>query len=218
MPNQTRSGLTAAKIKNLKTNDEYPVMFNPFEYAITKSVQYTKTPQMGKNMPGFAYQSGGARSLQLTLYFDTSDTLESVENHTKKLWKLVEVDESAVVANTNMSSPPQIAFIWEKLEFKAFVTQMSQKFTLFTKDGKPIRCVVTMTLEEGVPAPEGQTQEPGATSTTQQNAPVTATAGQRPDNVVAQNGGNPNNTRQVMEANNVNDPLNMPPGTTLNQP
>lgn len=215
---QTRSGLTPAKIKNLKTGDEHPVMFNPFEYAITKSVQYTKTPQMGKNMPGFAYQSGGARSLQLTLYFDTSDTLESVETHTKKLWTLVEIDESSTVANTNISSPPQVAFIWEKLEFKAFITQMSQKFTLFTKDGKPIRCVVTMTLEEGVPAPEGEAQEPGATSTTQQNAPATATEGQRPDNVAAQNGGSPNDTRQVMAANNVDNPLRVPRGTTLNRP
>lgn len=215
---QTRSKLSAAKIKNLKSGAEYPVMFNPFEYAITKQVTYTKGNVMGRNAPSYTFSQGGPKSLQLTLYFDTADTLQSVKTFTDPLWTLVQIDESTVVTDTNKSSPPQVAFIWEKLEFKAFITNMSHKYTLFTKDGTPIRCVVTMTLEEGIPADEVPPQEAGATSTSQQQAPATATEGERPDNMAAQNGGNPNNTRDMMAANNVDNPLNVPRGTNLNRP
>jgi hypothetical protein len=218
MTANTRGGLKPAKLKNLKTGTEYPVMFNPFEYAITKQAQYDKQPRMGKNTPSVEFKSGGAKSVQLTLYFDTSDTRQSVESYTKPLWTLLEVDESAKVPNTEKSSPPKVAFIWGKLEFQAFVMSMTQKFTLFLLDGTPVRCVVTLTLEEGVPPDEAQAQEPGATNTSQQQTPVTATEGERPDNMAAQNGGDPANTRDVMTANNVDNPLNVPRGTNLARP
>jgi hypothetical protein len=218
MTQNTRGGLKPAKLKNLKTNDEYPVMFNPFEYAISKQNTYQRGNVMGRNAPSYEFTQGGQRSLQLTLYFDTLDKLEPVTKYTEPLWSLMMIDETAVVSETNKSSPPQVAFIWEKLEFKAFVTNMSHKFTLFTADGTPVRCVVTVTLEEGIPADEVPPQESGATSSGQQQTPVTATEGERPDNMAAQNGGSPSDTRAVMSANNVDDPLNVPRGSTLSRP
>ena len=217
MSQTTRSGIKAAKLKNLKTNDEITVMFNPFEYAISKQVTYKREAVMGKNVPSYEFQQGGPKSIQLTLYFDTSDTNASVKPLVDKLWKLVEIDESSTVPDTNKSSPPQVAFEWGELYFEAFITNMSQKFTLFTQEGRPLRCVVTVTLEQGLPA-EAAPQDAGATSTTQQQAPVTTTEGERPDNMAAQNGGNPNNTRDMMAANNVDNPLNVPRGSTLNRP
>jgi hypothetical protein len=48
------------------------------------------------------------------------------------------------------------------------------------------------------------------------NAPVaTVTSADRMDTVVAQNGGDASNYRATAEANNVNDPLKLQPGTPM---
>lgn len=217
MSQNTRGGLKPAKLKNLKTGDEYSVMFNPFEYAISKQNSYQRGNVMGRNAPSYEFQQGGQRSLQLTLYFDTLDKLEPVTRYTEPLWSLMMIDESTTVSNTNKSSPPQVAFMWEKLEFKAFITNMSHKFTLFTAEGTPVRCVVTMTLEEGIPADEVPAQDAGASSTPQTQTPVTATEGDRIDNMAARDGGNPSNYRDMAAANNIDNPTNVPRGTNMSR-
>ncbi len=217
MSQNTRGGLKPAKLKNLKTGAEYSVMFNPFEYAISKQNSYQRGNVMGRNAPSYEFQQGGQRSLQLTLYFDTLDKLEPVTKYTEPLWSLMMIDETTTVSNTNKSSPPQVAFVWEKLEFKAFITNMSHKFTLFTAEGTPVRCVVTMTLEEGIPADEVPAQDAGASSTPQTQTPVTATEGERMDNMAARDGGSPANYRDMAAANNIDNPTNVPRGTNMSR-
>lgn len=210
----TRGGLQPAKITNLITNDEVKCMFNPFEYTLTKSNQWEKKPVKGKNVPNVSFKQGGSQVLKLTIHFDTMADGSDVRTHTDKLWKMMLIDDSTRNAQSNKSTPPDVAFEWGRLYFKAVITQMSQKFTLFDENGTPLRCQVDVTLEQMIDVddypPQGAAAPPPSPA-----KPRTMIQGDRPDNVAASDGGDAGDMRQMMENNNIDDPLALRPGQTL---
>lgn len=213
--NLTRGGLQAAKIVNLKTNEEVLCMFNPFEYTIAKQNSYQRGNQTGQDAPNVTFQQGGPRTLQLTLYFDTLAAGTSVMTHTDKLAKMMNIEPSTVNAQSNKGTPPEVKFVWGALTFKAVITSMTQRFTLFTPDGKPVRANVQVSFQELLPEQSVQAQDDTAQPAGTQGQTTTVTQGDRPDNVAAANGGDPNNMRNTMDANNVDDPLRMRNGTQM---
>jgi len=96
--------------------------------------------------------------------------------------------------------------------FEAIITSMKEKFSLFLSDGTPVRSTVDVTLEQHTddtvyePQMQGQGAGQGAPQTT------TATEGDRVDNIASANN---TDQRTIAEQNNVDDPMNIPPGTTL---
>ena len=119
--NLTRGGLTPAKIINLATNEEVKFMFNPFEYALTKSNTWEEEAGKGVNVPIRVFGSGGAVSLSLTLHFDSLKEGASVTTYTDPLWKMMMVDTQNTEQRSGKSAPPQCAFQWGKFYFKAII-------------------------------------------------------------------------------------------------
>jgi hypothetical protein len=206
----TRGNLVAGTITNLNTPDQkVHFMFNPFEYTISKTNQYDKGPLVNMDSPKMEFKQGGVKTLQMNLFFDTLAERTSVTEHTEKLWQLMMVDVSKK-NDQGKSAPPQVEFAWGRVAFKAFITTMSHKYTLFLEDGTPVRCTVQVSMEQGVrpedvPPQDGQTSASGGNTTT-------TTAGDRPDNTANQMG---SDQRTVAGNNNIDDPLNTPPGTVL---
>lgn len=210
----TRGGLQPAQITNLATGDSVKCMFNPFEYTLTKSNQWEKKPVKGKNVPSVSFKQGGSQVLKLTIHFDTQLDQSDVRTHTDKLWKMMLVDESNTNAKSNKSAPPEVAFEWGRLYFKAVITQMSQKFTLFDENGKPLRCQVDVTLEQMIDVDDYPPQGAGTPPASPAKQAVMI-EGSRIDNVASENNAN---HRDVAEANNIDNPLNIPAGQNLNVP
>ena len=208
--NLTKGGLAPATLTNMDTNDIVNFMFNPFEYTLSKSNTWQDKAVTGQNLPYVNFQQGGAITLKLTLHFDSQALGTDVRNFTDKLWKMVMINEAKADAKTGKGQPPPVVFDWGKLHFKAIITSLSQKFILFTETGIPLRCTVDIDLRQYLDEP-GETGAAQASSSTTTKAPVTATQGQRLDNMTA----NPNDQRKVAEKNNINNPLKVPTGTKL---
>ncbi|XWX02534.1 hypothetical protein VZO05_08440 [Aggregatilineales bacterium SYSU G02658] len=222
MSTLTRGGLVPAKLINLATQEEILCMFNPADYSISKQNTYEKRNIIGKDVPEMTFQQGGSVSLTLKLHFDTADTASDVRSVTNKLLKLMMIDPSTQNAATGKSSPPAVAFSWGRVYFRAVVTSMTQRFTLFKEDGTPLRCVVDITMEQQDEDPALTTQVQGTTSSGTQRAPSSGggnteqtTQGDRIDHVSQRGTGSSNNYRSVAENNNIDNPLRLQNGQTL---
>ena len=208
----TRGGLVPAKIKNVTAGEDVECMFNPFEYTLTKQNQWEKKASKGSNTPEVRFKQGGSQTLKLKVHFDTLQTGSDVRAYTDKLWKMMMVDDSTRHAQSDKSAPPEVAFEWGRLFFKAVLTNMTQKFTLFDDKGTPLRCEVDLTLEQMIDIDDYGPQSPAAAGAAQAVATTaTATSSDRPDTV----GGSPDAMRDTMEANNIDNPNKIPPGTNL---
>lgn len=210
--NQTKGGLAPAKLINLSTNDEVLFMFNPFEYTISKSNTWEKETGKGVNVPRQVFQRGGAQTLQLTLHFDSMKEQEDVRGYTDTLWKMMMIDDQNKDSVTDKGSPPVVAFEWGRLYFKAIITKMDQKFSVFLADGTPVRCTVTVSLDQYVDENEFQPQVSGLPPGQGASQSATVVEGDRLDHVAANNN---SDHRTVAEQNNIDDPNNVPPGTSL---
>jgi hypothetical protein len=124
------------------------------------------------------------------------------------------VDDSTRHSQSDKATPPEVAFEWGRLYFKAALTNMTQKFTLFDDQGTPLRCEVDLTLEQMIDIDDYGPQSPVAAAATQAAPKVaTTTSADRPDTV-----GGPEAMRSVAEANNIDNPLRVPPGTNMTIP
>lgn len=213
--NNTKGGLQAAYIENRATSNKVYCMFNPFEYTITKSNSYKPNPSKGKNAPKAEFTEGGKQVLKLTLHFDTQQEGTDVRDLTDPLWDMMMVVEKTENPRSGKSSPPEVAFSWGKLYFKAFITSLSQKFTLFKGDGTPIRCTLDITLEQFTDVNDYRDQVEGIENITQSPQTVTVMGGDRPDNIAAKGKGVASAMREIAEANNIDDLLHMRAGITI---
>jgi LysM repeat protein len=210
--NVTKGGLAPATITNLLTNEVVKFMFNPYEYTITKQNTWQDKPVIGQNLPMVTFQQGGAETLNLTLHFDNQDSHGDVRVFTQPLWKMMMIDEQSKNARSGKGQPPPVMFEWGKLHFKAVITSMSQKFLLFSESGVPLRCTVEVSLRQYLDDADIAPQTPGQTGGGTTASSATVVQGDRLDHIASSSD---SNHRDIAEANNIDNPLNVPPGTQL---
>jgi hypothetical protein len=212
MTTVTRGGLRPATITNLnQTSDVINFMFNPNEFTIDKSITWKAEGGAGQDLPEHVFDKGGAPTVSLTLQFDSQGDKTDVRNYTTKLWKMAMVDTSDVNSKTGKGQPPAIAFEWGRFYFKAILTKISEKFTLFDENGTPLRCEVSLslTLFEG----EGQYTTHSSSSSGSRPEPVPKSKillqSDRLDHVAGAD------YRQVAEANGIDNPHNTQSGSSI---
>lgn len=230
----TRGALTPAKIIELedakidtKTNKidlknvregkiSITCMFNPYEYTLSKSNQFEeKESAAGSNSPRANFKKAGAQTLQLNLVFDAYEK-ENKDIHeiTNQLWQLMAVRKVASAKPQDRDSPPLVAFSWAGFYFVAYITQMSQKFTLFTQAGFPVRAEVTITFTQYVDVDDYPNQNP-----TSGDGPVdrvwTVIAGDRLDTIAAQIYGSADKWRLIAQFNQLDNPTAIYPGQQI---
>lgn len=208
--------LVKATIRNLDTNKAITCLFNPTEYAFAKEVGWAEAADRGANIPQLEFVGGKPATLTLSLFFDTNDTGEDVRTkYTNDLWDLALVNPDRLDSKTNKGRPPECMFEWGNAwSFKAVVTSMTQKFTMFLEDGTPTRATVDLTLK--------QAHDPGRFPA--QNPTSGGVAGHRTrvvqqretlDLIAAEEYGEPRHWRHIAEANGIDNPLRLRPGTRL---
>ena len=110
-----------------------------------------------------------------------------------------------------------VIFQWgPNWSFKAAITSLSVRYTLFREDGTPVRATATVTFQEIDDNPQGQnptsiSREPG-----RKRREV------RPHDTLAliayEEYGDATRWRVIAEENQIEDPLNLAPGTVLSIP
>jgi nucleoid-associated protein YgaU len=211
---QTRSNLEAATITNQITGEVVPCMFNPHEYTLAKQNQWDSKQNKGKNIPKIKFKQGGAESLKLQLFFDTYGTGEDVRTHTQGLWMMMMVTAEATNRTNNKSEPPHVIFQWGAFSFEAVIVDLSQKFTLFDKDGTPLRTTVDVSFQQILDDQNHYGQNP-----TSGGGPPIRThvvrAGERLDWIAAKVYGDPSEWRLIARENKLAHPLHLREGQLL---
>jgi LysM repeat protein len=214
------AGLEKAQIQNLDKGQVFHCQFNPAELSITKQNTWTAEKPAGGHIPAVHFGGAGARSLKLTLIFDTLESRgeQDVSKVTEGLLALMDATENETVQKKKQARPPHVEFVfghWRS--FTSVITQFDQKFTLFQPNGIPVRATVNVTLQE-VPAASPKQKAKG------QN-PTSLAAGTRRvhqvqpgdtlDLIAANELGDPNAWRRIAAFNQIEDPRRLKPGRLL---
>jgi hypothetical protein len=214
---KTRSKLVAAKLVELDKSGNpsgasISCMFNPHEYTISKSNTYSEEPRNRSTTPRFEFTKAGAQTLKLNLLFDTYETGKDVSLITNKLWKFMEPKD--VGNRNNKKEPPGVAFEWGVFRFVAVITNMTQKFTLFTLEGTPVRANVDVTFTQHVDENDYPGQNPtSGGGLIQQMWPIIR--GDRLDTIAAKVYDDAAKWRLIAEHNGIDNPLILHTGRAL---
>ncbi len=204
-----------AFIKNLDTGESIDVLFNPKEYTVTKINSWQPETSPGGNVPHTTFSSGQPATMTIQLFFDTYEHKTDVRRHTDKIAALMAVKPREEGEGKKLR-PPKVEFHWGLTwSFKAVVTSMTQKFTLFLPTGTPVRATVDVTFQQI----EDENKKPSPQNPTSAGAGGRSThvvaAGETLDLIAFQELGDPRAWRALAEANNITDPFALTPGAVL---
>jgi nucleoid-associated protein YgaU len=190
-------------------------MFNPTEYRLSQTLNVTrnKTPSQDGGTPEF----GGTNAMTLStqLFFD--DFASAKGDVTPKITTLLSWTKPTKSSkDAKKPCPPLVAFRWggnpQLASFSGFLKQVQVNYTIFRKDGTPIQAKVDITIE-------GQAEEFGGTNPTSHAANSRRThdviEGESLQSVAYQELGRPGYWRSIAELNGIDDPFDLPAGTTL---
>ncbi|MFJ3902873.1 hypothetical protein [Streptomyces sp. NPDC090025] len=137
--------LDKALIVNTSTGEGFPVMYNPEELKLDQGNNFAELAIPGLNAPPVQYVRGKARSLSMELFFDTygADPVEDVRRYTAPLTGLLDKDPLT-------QGPPVLLFLHGRFHFECVLTDAGQRFTMFGPDGTPVRCTLSVRLQEYV--------------------------------------------------------------------
>jgi hypothetical protein len=162
----------AAVDPDIKGSDGKPlafdVNFNPKELQLESQLSYAPAQNQQDGLSEMSFKGGSNYTLSMTLYFDTFE--EGVNVRAKWLTKLEKlcVSSKAKTAKTpdattqdlapqadghadieKQKPPPDVLFTWgPKFRFCGVITQLSQHYTMFLADGTPVRCEVSLSMQQ----------------------------------------------------------------------
>jgi hypothetical protein len=211
-----RKKMHPAKITTLSGKKlEISALFNPTEYQVSESNQFAEVSIPGVDAPPLQFVRGAVRTLSMQLFFDTYDPVgensrggskpADVREETNQVVKLLKVDP-------HTHAPPVCQFSWAKFSFVGVLEKADQKFTLFWKDGTPVRATVDVTFKElGQHKPDPATNRFSSDFTKRH----VVRRGDTLSNIAAEQYGDPGAWRPIAEANGLDDPLALQAGQML---
>lgn len=184
--------------------------FNPTEYQLQKSNNFSEIAIPGLESPPIQFVRGSSEKLTVELLADTSDTLKDVRlEYVNKVRDLMRI-------NKESHAPPVVKFVWGKNEFKGVIDSLNVTYTLFSPEGTPLRAKLSLTLKEYRPV-EIQLKDAPKTSPDVEKTWV-ARRGDKYSSIAAAVYRDPAVWRAIAEANGVKDPRVLRPGTVLRLP
>jgi hypothetical protein len=201
--------LEKAKLLNLDKNTTLTALFNPKEYSIQKTVQYEPHKTPGLDTPPQEFTSGNPAVLSIELFFDTYEDKSSVKEHTDQLMQMTLVD-------ADQHRPPKIQFTWGDHQFIGFVESLTIRYTMFLSSGMPCRATANISIKENKTAEEQLNANP-------RNSPDhtkrrTLKTGETLALIAHEEYDDPAEWRRIADANGINDPKDVKPGTVLTLP
>lgn len=140
-------------------------MFNPKEYTFSKQNSWTAKQAKGKDIAQYEFGSGQPATLTMQLFFDTYTNIKNGpssdgspqdvrKQYTQAIWEMMKVDPalggiSGGSAKHKKGRPPVVGFQWGSTwSFKAVITNLKERFTLFLPDGTPVRSTLDITFQQ----------------------------------------------------------------------
>jgi nucleoid-associated protein YgaU len=212
MPDAT---FAEATVKNLTDGEEVKCLFRPKEYTFKKQNEWKPGKATGLSVKPPKFQGGQPMTLDMELFFDTYEAKTDVRNATNGLWRMMKVTEKKKDGETKKSEPPHVEFRWGNMwSFKAVITSIQQKFTLFLPDGTPVRSTVQISFLQA----EDDGKYPGQNPTSggrEGHAVHIVKEGETIDWIAFVEYGSSNAWRHLARTNNLDEPDRLRAGQRL---
>jgi nucleoid-associated protein YgaU len=219
--------LEKLKIKPLSPSqlEEITVLFNPNSYSVDKTVTWrSAVPATGSgsearrslNAPPLEFGGGGSRQLTLELFFDVTESGDNpatldVRNETNKMVALTRIER-------DLPHPPVCEVSWgdaptdSDFPFTGVVKKLTQRFTLFESNGRPVRANLTAIFIEFLdPEQDQRRTDPELTTRIVKR-------GDTLSGIAAAVYRDPSLWRIIAEANRLDDPRRLKIGRSLTIP
>ncbi|MEL6998962.1 MAG: peptidoglycan-binding protein [Pseudomonadota bacterium] len=201
------------------------VQFNPESLKVSYSNRSAGGDQRGGSAVQFVGQ--GTTKLSFDLWLDVTapqpdrsalgeENVNDVRRLTKKLVDFITPMESD---EEDKYIPPGMRFLWGTFLFEGVVDSINETLDYFSEDGKPLRAKVSMSLsKQEINFRFGNQAAPGI-GTGQPPAATPPSAIREGDSVqeAAAREGNQNTWQEIANANDIDNPRNLPAGTPLDQ-
>lgn len=226
---------TAAKFEIINIADGKPkssfeVQYNPTELTFSKTAQLAEIAIPGLDSPVLQFIRGGAETMSVELFFDTTDSgmsgfmTSSVTEITDRFYKLVKQDP-------DMHAPPVCRFTWGQNAaggsagsgaavsqapswFTGIVESVERKFVLFSPEGTPLRARLTLKMRE-YKTVDQMVKELHSADHTKSHV---FKRRERLDQLSQEEYNTPDEWRRIADENGLDDPRTIPAGTQLRLP
>ncbi|MFE9960552.1 LysM peptidoglycan-binding domain-containing protein [Micromonospora sp. NPDC005299] len=142
-PRPVSGELAKATIIDTVTGAAHPVMYNPEELKLDQGNSFAEVAIPGLNAPPVQYVRGKARSLTMELFFDSYEVARDVREYTAPIVRLLD-------KLPQTQAPPVLLFSLGRLQFRCVLVDAGQRFTMFLRDGTPVRSTMSVRLQEYV--------------------------------------------------------------------
>ncbi|GAB4517695.1 MAG: peptidoglycan-binding protein [Anaerolineae bacterium] len=209
--------LEKMKIKNLDTDEEFEVLFNPTEYSIEDTSKW-QDQERNRQKPELQYTGGDRKKLSMELFFDTYELGEDVRKHTGQIARLL----IPSVDTSNGKRPPKVELSWGPADpdpasgffpFVGVLESLKQQFTMFTGEGKPVRARLTVSFKEYSLPEEELQRNPQRSSYPVQT--YTVKAGDTLSGIAGKLWKAPAKWRLIADANEIENPRALEPDQVL---
>jgi len=224
-PSPVTNELAKALIINTTTGARFPVMYNPEELKLEQGNTFAEVGIPGLNTPPVQYVRGKARTLTMELFFDTYETGEDVRAYTGQIVRLLD-------KLPQTQAPPILLFSMGRFQFQCVLVDAGQRFTMFLRDGTPVRSSLSVLLQEyvrvdiqiqrgiffGSPtisAVVNTAVETGRSLLSGSPTVHVTLQGDTLSGLAAAFLGDATLWRDIARANNIDDPFDLPPGRPL---
>src|SRR5262249_13701583 len=143
---------------------------------------------------------GGAQSLTMDLFFDTTDSGIDVRAHTELLVGLTSL-------NPRTHAPPRLLFVWGSLVFACVLERVSQRYVWFDPLGMPLRAGRPVALRGDDILESLLARIPLESADRAKER--TVTAGDSLQRIAAEEYGDPRRWRPIAKASGLDDPLDL---------
>jgi len=215
--------LEKAKLQRLVPEGKpFDVMFNPKEYRLSKSNQFSEVAIPGLAAPLLQFGHGNAQTLTLQLFFDTYDPVHAdakVEKNKDVRFYTAQVTDLLKIA-PDLHAPPVCQFSWSNLVFIGVLQQADVRCNLFLATGIPVRATVDVTFKQFF---DGKTESGLFRNEQEASARFSASftkyrvvhPGDTLSSIAAEMYNDPARWRPIADRNNLDDPLAIAPGQVL---
>jgi hypothetical protein len=202
-------------------SNQIEVQFNPEKYSLTKGVQLAEIDIPGLDSPVLQFIRGQNEKITLELFFDTTDlgmvdNVEDVRNQTVQIYDLLKIDSET-------HAPPRCMLSWgdggqlfsfgSSLSPRCVVESVSEEFNLFSPSGIPLRAKLTVTFREYKTIEEQLAEIPKHSP--DRTKVRTVQRGETLSYIAWKVYGDPEKWRPIADANNLDNPRLLAPGTKL---
>jgi hypothetical protein len=199
-------------------------LFNPEKYTVSKSVQFAEIAIPGLDSPVVQYVRGQNERISMELFFDTTDsgmvdTVVDVRTKTLAVYKLLKI-------HSETHAPPRVLLTWgdagpltsygTSIPPWLVLESVSEEFTLFSPFGVPLRARLQVAFREAWTIEEQLQETPRHSS--DRTSLRRVKRGETLSHIAATEYNDPREWRPIAEANNLENPRLVDPGTMLTIP